>query len=648
MNLELSILDETLAELTRRLLEARDAGGHWRGELSPSALATATAVAALAVADRSAHPELIRRGLEWLVRNQNQDGGWGDSVLSKSNLSTTLLCWSALAFGGEGDPSCARSVGWAEDWLRDEAGSLEPRRIVAALERRYGRDRSFSAPILTLCALAGRLGRGKHPWRWIKPLPFELAALPHRWLKHLRLPVVSYALPALIAVGLARFRHRPPRNPFSWLLRRLAAEPALRVLGRSQPPSGGFLEATPLTAFVVMSLAASGQTGHPVVGKGIRFLVNSVREDGSWPIDTDLATWVTTLSVSALAGRGDCGAGIPASPWSPAGGPADLAAQDCRRILDWLLRQQHRVEHPYTHAQPGGWAWTDLSGGAPDADDTAGAMLALRNLAAAPPQAGNLHDKGPADFQREISAAALAGVQWLLDLQNRDGGIPTFCRGWGKLPFDRSSPDLTAHALAAWGAWLEDLPASLKADVLRAMDGALEYLRRVQRTDGSWAPLWFGSQYAPGEENPTYGTARVLAALLRIEPDLAHRGRISGMAAKAAGWLLSAQNGDRGWGGARGIASSVEETAVATHALTGLLEGLPRGHTEDAMEVPSRSAIEEAVAGGVSWLIEKTRHGKSTPAAPIGLYFARLWYFERLYPLIFAVAALRAVRARIK
>jgi len=22
-----------------------------------------------------------------------------------------------------------------------------------------------------------------------------------------------------------------------------------------------------------------------------------------------------------------------------------------------------------------------------------------------------------------------AGVQWLLDLQNKDGGIPTFCRG---------------------------------------------------------------------------------------------------------------------------------------------------------------------------------------------------------------------------
>ena len=42
------------------------------------------------------------------------------------------------------------------------------------------------------------------------------------------------------------------------------------------------------------------------------------------------------------------------------------------------------------------------------------------------------------------------GLKWLLGLQNSDGGIPTFCRGWGTLPFDRSSPDLTAHAIRAW------------------------------------------------------------------------------------------------------------------------------------------------------------------------------------------------------
>src|SRR6266568_4695463 len=46
--------------------------------------------------------------------------------------------------------------------------------------------------------------------------------------------------------------------------------------------------------------------------------------------------------------------------------------------------------------------------------------------------------------------AAMAGIHWLLNLQNADGGLPTFCRGWTNLPFDRSAPDLTAHALRAW------------------------------------------------------------------------------------------------------------------------------------------------------------------------------------------------------
>ena len=91
-----------------------------------------------------------------------------------------------------------------------------------------------------------------------------------------------------------------------------------------------------------------------------------MRPDGSWPIDTNLATWVTTLSVNALA----------ACPTQQ----HPLDAERKRAIRDWLLAQQYREEHPYTHAAPGGWAWTPLPGGVPDADDTAGALLALRNL----------------------------------------------------------------------------------------------------------------------------------------------------------------------------------------------------------------------------------------------------------------------------
>jgi squalene-hopene/tetraprenyl-beta-curcumene cyclase len=49
-------------------------------------------------------------------------------------------------------------------------------------------------------------------------------------------------------------------------------------------------------------------------------------------------------------------------------------------LLDWLLNQQHSNIHQYTMAEPGGWAWTDLPGGVPDADDTSGALMAIKGL----------------------------------------------------------------------------------------------------------------------------------------------------------------------------------------------------------------------------------------------------------------------------
>jgi len=43
---------------------------------------------------------------------------------------------------------------------------------------------------------------------------------------------------------------------------------------------------------------------------------------------------------------------------------------------------------------------------------------------------------------------------------------------------------------------------------------------------------------------------------------------------------------------------------------------------------------------GLFWLIQRAEDGQLDEVAPIGFYFAKLWYFERLYPLVFAVSAL--------
>lgn len=581
-------IQPTLANARAVLLAERNDAGHWEGELSTSALSTATALVALGEVDRVSHEREIEAACRWLIENRNRDGGWGDTVKSFSNISTTLLCWSALSrFGGEGAGVAVREASY---WIRDYVGSLDPQLIAETVKARYGKDRTFSVPILMLCAICGTLG--VNGWSHVLRLPYELSIFPRDWFAAMRLPVVSYALPALIAIGRAKDCQTWRGNP-AW-------PRASKLLREIQPASGGFLEAAPLTSFVTMALVAAGEKDHPVAKNGVRFLLETVRPDGSWPIDTNLATWATTLAVKAL-GEGN----QPCLVDGPTGLDTGLNRVESSSVLDWLLGQQYTEVHPFTNTPPGGWAWTDLTGGVPDADDTPGALLALAKL------------RTP-DRESEILAAAESAVVWLLNLQNRDGGIPTFCRGWGALPFDRSSPDLTAHTLRAWHEWGPEMPDAVSRRIESGRKDALSYLREQQRSDGSWVPLWFGNQYRfKDEENPTYGTSMVVRALDGIGlPEMADRG---------ATWLISNQNADGGWGSGSGTPSSIEETSLALAALA------------------FRREAEEAIVRGVGWLLEVTGNGTEFEAAPIGFYFARLWYFERIYPIVWTVEALGRV-----
>ncbi|VTT96768.1 Probable squalene-hopene cyclase OS=Planctomyces maris DSM 8797 GN=PM8797T_19949 PE=4 SV=1: Prenyltrans_1: Prenyltrans_2 [Gemmataceae bacterium] len=626
------------------LLAERVPAGHWVGELSTSALSTATAVMALHLVNPFTHRELIDAGMKWLADHQNEDGGWGDTTKSLSNISTTMLVRAALKMIAM-DRDYPAAVEKVEAYL-NVRGGRRPEQRAEAIRRRYGKDRTFSVPILMTCALARMV-----PWKEVPRLPFEAAALPQSWYRFARMPVVSYALPALIAIGQCVHHHRGTLNPVTGPLRWLAKVRTLRVLRRIQPTSGGYLEATPLTSFVVMALSSIRRrrraSEQQVIDEGVRFLVNSVRPDGSWPIDTNLATWVTTLSVNALAAAGD------------------LESLDTKEpILAWLLGQQYKERHPYTGADPGGWAWTDLPGGVPDCDDTPGAMLALKNL---------------------NHPESTSGVIWIVGLQNSNGGWPTFCRGWGTLPFDRSGSDLTAHslrALNAWG-WLieqegEFVRKSLRERgtiggvpwptdyIERPTREGVAYLTQHQRPDGSWLPLWFGNQHAKDDINPVYGTARVLAAYR----DLGMKD--SPECQRGVTYLLSVQNADGGWGGDKDCPSSVEETALAVEVLVDLAspsplagEGgresssdrvrgeaapTPNAHPSPGGEAPPPSPARgegktTAVERGLLWLVEAVESGRFRDPSPIGFYFAKLWYFEKLYPLIFTVAALGRGRA---
>src|SRR5207253_368154 len=144
MAIDLAELDESFNSVRERLLLERNASGHWSGELSSSALSTATAVFALHELSRlplastrvGGLDELVKRGVQWLIANQNSDGGWGDTIRSISNISTTVLCWSALRpFATQNQKVMAA----AEAWIAKRSGSMMSGDIAAAIIARYGK-----------------------------------------------------------------------------------------------------------------------------------------------------------------------------------------------------------------------------------------------------------------------------------------------------------------------------------------------------------------------------------------------------------------------------------------------------------------------------------------------------------------------------
>jgi squalene-hopene/tetraprenyl-beta-curcumene cyclase len=51
--------------------------------------------------------------------------------------------------------------------------------------------------------------------------------------------------------------------------------------------------------------------------------------------------------------------------------------------------------------------------------------------------------------------------------------------------------------------------------------------------------------------------------------------------------------------------------------------------------------VSRSVRSATEWLANATRKASAFTPSPIGFYFASLWYFEELYPLVFSVSALR-------
>ncbi len=341
------------------LLAGCEPAGHWIGGLASSPFATATAISALALAERHAPmtargrfvdefresrlSELLIASVHWLARQQNPDGGWGDTDKSVSNIGTTMLVRAAFQLTGV--PAADPGMLDAADAYIERCGGT------AAVRRYFGRDKTMSSAILANCALAELVW-----WRYVPELAFELICLPRKLWLRAHLPVVSWGIPLFVAVGQARYHYRKPWNPIIRLVRGRCRHKSLQTI---TPASGedGFLDSIPLTSFLVMSLVSSGRSHHPAAESGMKFLLDHVGSDGSWSMGVSMSLRDTALAISALSAGGE-----------------DLRTLKC---LDWLLAAQHDAVEPLTGAPDGGWSWTDAASAVANTSDTATALIAL-------------------------------------------------------------------------------------------------------------------------------------------------------------------------------------------------------------------------------------------------------------------------------
>jgi len=223
--------------------------------------------------------------------------------------------------------------------------------------------------------------------------------------------------------------------------------------------------------------------------------------------------WDTTLSLIGLADAGE---------------PADSV--EVRSAVNWLLNKE--VRHAGDWAQtvrgvePGGWFFEYRNGFYPDTDDTSMALIAL---------ARTRNHLSP-----ECQPAIHRAIQWLLAMQNSDGGWAAFDRDIDnevltKVPFadhnamlDPSCPDISARILESLGhyGWrVGQLP----------VDRAVRFILKRQEENGSWFGRW-GVNYL-------YGTWQVLVGLQGIGFDMT-----APPIRRAVRWFKDVQNADGGWG----------------------------------------------------------------------------------------------------
>src|SRR5215469_15317660 len=614
-------LPESIERGAEHLLSLQAKEGYWLGELEADTTLESDYIYYLFVLGK-ADPIRIEKLANYVRRRQLGDGGWNIYPGGPSDLNANCKAYFALKLAGD-DPN--------SDHL---AAARE------AVHRLGGLERSNSYVRFYL-ALVGAVG-----WELVPAIPPELMLLPNwffiniyemsSWTRGIVIPmaILSALRPDWRVPEHARvdelFKDHARRTAafawgkqlISWKNFFLALDRALKMYeklpwkpGRQRAlreakqwmlhhieRTDGLAAIYPAMMNSIFALMALGHgPDDPLTWREIKeFSRFEIEQEDTIRLQPCVSpVWDSCIAMVALEE-----AGLPPDH------PALVKAADwilSKQVLgpgDWQVKNKD--------AEPGGWAFEFRNDYYQDVDDTAFVLMALDRV--------KYPDPAP------MEAAMRRGIQWLLSMQNRDGGWGAFDRDNDRrflcnIPFadhnamiDPSTADVTARVVECLGrfGWSEGHP------VIRR---AVGFLTKDQSKDGSWFGRW-GVNYI-------YGTSGVLRALETVS--LATRE----FCQRAVHWLRSVQKVDGSFGESLlsydAPSTKGQGTSTASQTAWGLIGLLASVGTEDP-----------AVAKAVQYLVHRQEaDGSWSEPEFTGTGFPGVFYLKyHLYRNSFPVYAL--------
>ncbi len=298
-------------------------------------------------------------------------------------------------------------------------------------------------------------------------------------------------------------------------------------------------------------------------------------------------------------------------------GEAGVPANDPRMVkcAEWILQKQVRKEGDWKvknrKGKPAGWYFEFNNEFYPDVDDTAQVCLGLSRVE---------HPNG-----RYQSESIQRAIDWVLSMQCKNGGWASFDKDNDRMvfqyiPFADHNAMLDPATVDITGRILEMLATFGYDKNHPAVKRAIQFVRDEQEPDGAWFGRW-GVNYI-------YGTMLVLRGLEAVGVD-EHEPYVQ----QAAEWLRMIQNPDGGWGescasyddpSAKGVgASTPSQTAWA---IMGLLA--------------ANDTRSDCVARGIAYLLRnQKKDGSWDEPHYTGTGFPRVFYlmyhmYRQYFPLI--------------